>query len=318
MIVEIDADPIVYRAGFAGESVEYHVIAEDAEGNLHEHHFAAVVGESAREQRDKWLLEHKLTLLSEDKTIIPEPVENVLQIVKMNITGILDAIAEKFKEEVTPRLVLSGPGNYREKLATLKPYKGNRDPEHKPFHYQAIRDYLTGLWGAYVVHGREADDEISIRAAEHARKKERYVVASIDKDLEQIKGWHYDYRQHVFVHLSKDDADRMFWIQVLAGDPTDNIGGACGIGVVKADKMLQEWDRLYESLPAAKRDKLIWERIVSVYEQQRSRPNCYYADKGAEEAALENARLVYLQRKPNELWNPPGVRNGQLEGNLDD
>ena len=42
---------------------------------------------------------------------------------------------------------LTGKDNFRYKVATLKPYKGNRT-QPKPHWYQAIRDYLVAKYNA--------------------------------------------------------------------------------------------------------------------------------------------------------------------------
>jgi len=64
------------------------------------------------------------------------------------------------KTRLTRNIILSGPGNFRDSIATIKPYKGNRDPTHIPVHYSAIRQYMIDQYCAVVIHGREADDEV--------------------------------------------------------------------------------------------------------------------------------------------------------------
>ena len=58
-------------------------------------------------------------------------------------------------------LFLTGSGNFREQLATIRPYKGNR-PDDKPYHYERVRDYLIKFRNAILVEGMEADDAVSI------------------------------------------------------------------------------------------------------------------------------------------------------------
>ena len=125
-------------------------------------------------------------------------------------------------------------------------------------------------------------------------------MATIDKDLDQIPGWHYDYMKKVHYAVSPEEANDWFWRQVLSGDPTDNIGGACGVGPQSADAYIADWYGLSD----AER----WVRVLEVYAERQHRPRCYYADANSEDAALENARLVYLQKRPGELWNPPGMK----------
>lgn len=303
----VDADPLVYRSGFAAEKINYAVTAEAEDGKLIEGYFSPLDGKSARDLAKEWAERNGLTILDWEKHQDVEPVEYALQAVKKSLQAMLNEAREKFGDEADFRIILSGPGNFREKLSTVREYKGNRDPEHKPVHYQAIRDYLTSVWNARVVHGREADDEVSILARRERASGEPYAIATIDKDLDQVPGWHYDYRQKVWYEVSDEDARRAFWIQALAGDTTDNIPGCWKVSVAKATKAVDSW--LHDGLD----DAAIWDRVLSEYEDSTARKGCPYASEDYEKVALETARLVYMQKHPCELWNPPGTDHGVLE-----
>jgi hypothetical protein len=313
----IDADPIVYRAGYAAESITYQAVFQDINtGSVGERYFTPSDGETAYAKMKAFQAEHAdVELLDSEKLVNVEPVSHALMIVKQSIEGILQETgynASKNGKALT--LLLSGPGNYRERIATYKPYKGNRDPEHKPVHYQAIRDYLTDKWKAVVVHGHEADDEASILAAGLRNKRKAYIVASIDKDLHQIPGVHYDYRVKQLVTITPEYARAMLWKQALSGDATDNIPGACKIGAVKAQKLVEEWLEGEDGFS----DAMMWHAVVTLYKYQAKTKGCYYCEEDAEKAALENMRLVYLQREPNELWVPPGAEPEYVEASIDD
>ena len=275
----IDADPLVYRSGFAAqETVNDEVFGE---------------------------------------AVIAQPVENALQIVKTSLKAMTYDVEERFNQVASESLVLSGPDNFRFKIATIRPYKGNR-PARLPVHYQAIRDYLTER-GAKVIHRREADDEISIRAwrlwnesGQDGRHHATYVVATIDKDLDQIPGWHYDYMKHVFYFVDEDDAEAALWTQILSGDPSDNVPGAWKIGRAKALKLVQQ------AIEKNVSEQDMWQVVVFAYELSQKAEGCPYKDRKAEDVALETARLVYMQREPGELWNPPGIPMGTVQGDEDD
>lgn len=309
----IDADPIVYRSGFAAESVTYQAVIDGPNG-VYTHHFVPEEGETAWARMKLYQEDNEgHEVVYYEKLINVEPVSHALMIVRQTLESIQKEVGFKGKDEL--HILLSGPGNYREKIATYRPYKGNRDPEHKPVHYQAIRDYLTQQWNAIVVSGREADDEASILAHRFHKRRQKYVIASIDKDLHQIPGTHYDYRVKQQVTIPEDESRIVLWRQALSGDTTDNIPGACGIGAVKAQKLVE--DRVDVGMS----DADLWQSVVDLYEHQATvkKDACYYCAKDAEKAALENIRLVYLQREPNELWVPPGQEPEYLEeGDLDD
>ena len=86
-------------------------------------------------------------------------------------------------------LHLTGKGNFRDEIAVTAPYKGNRKDAEKPKHYKLIRDYLVYSWDAVIWEGMEADDAIAIEATELAGDG---VIVSLDKDLDQVVGWHYN------------------------------------------------------------------------------------------------------------------------------
>ena len=80
---------------------------------------------------------------------------NALGNVNSTMTKILSKLAPTY------RGFLSGNGNFREQVATIKPYKGNRDAKHKPKYYKEIKQHLIDRWNAEVIDGREADDALA-------------------------------------------------------------------------------------------------------------------------------------------------------------
>lgn len=319
MHLVIDADPIVYRAGFSAESHHYHVVAEDEEGQIVEAYFEPKeVGKkwvTAGSQMKTWLTNK--TLLDKSMVVKAEPVEHALHLVKQEIGSIIGAAQRKYYLPDKVTIVLSGPDNFREKLATLRPYKGNRDPAHKPYHYQSIRNFLTSQYSARVVSGREADDECSIIGWDAYEREELCVIASIDKDLDQIPGTHYDYRRKVFYDVTVYTGERWFWTQVLQGDVTDNIAGCYKIGEERAENIIQDIiNTAHDEIWPTPQE--FWARIIEEYSLSQARHGCPYTDKDYREVAIENAQLVYMQRKPLELWQPPGWPEQWLSGGLDD
>jgi len=171
---------------------------------------------------------------------------------------------------------LSGKTNFRNDVAVTAPYKGNREGNRKPVHHQALRDYLTTEWEANVSVDEEADDTIAIRATELG---DDCVIVSLDKDFDQVVGWHYNFAKKRLYYIEPDEGELNFYMQFLMGDRIDNIIGVKGIGCVKAAKLLSD-----------KTPRQMWDVCV---------------EHLGEERALENGRLLYLRRKANELWCPP-------------
>ena len=311
----IDGDPIVYRSGFAAEQTEIDIVYETEDGDLGQFKFTRTPTETALKRYKAWQEANPgHQLIEEVKSRKAEPVANCLQIVRNTVRSIIDETECKWPgETVVPHTVLSGPGNFRLDIAKQKPYKGNRDPSHMPVHYGAIRNYLIDTWGAQVVHNREADDEVSIRGWSGYRRKDLTVIATIDKDLDQVAGWHYDYMKKVFYEVSYTDACKAFWRQVLSGDPGDNVPGCWRMGVDRAQRIVDD------QFAAGATEEDLWEAVLAEYDHSRVKIGCPYADvTNVEDIALETAQLVYMQQAPGELWMPPGTPFGRVKGDLDD
>jgi hypothetical protein len=180
------------------------------------------------------------------------------------------------------KLFLTGKNNFRNNIAVTAVYKGNRTAP-KPEHLPALRQHMVKEWGAVVVEGQEADDAIAIEASV---LKEECIVASVDKDLDQIAGWHYNFVKKQGYHVTPEQGMYSFYKQILTGDAADNIIGLQGIGPVKADKLLNE---------------LITEEELYAA--------CVAAYDGDEERVLENARLLWLRRSEGQQWQPPTKEN---------
>lgn len=175
---------------------------------------------------------------------------------------------------------LTGSNNYRNEIAVTAPYKGNRKDVVKPVHYQVLREYLQHQWGFVMIQDQEADDAMGIRAYE--LNDEEYIIMTIDKDLDMIKGWHYNFVKNERYFVKEEDTLRTFYKQILTGDRTDNIVGLKGIGPVKADKVLKECETEQE----------MYEAVLEAYD-------------GNEERVLENGRLLWIRRLPEQIWIPP-------------
>lgn len=163
--------------------------------------------------------------------------EDYLHFALGNVKECLAKFAEMF-DGSKMRVFLTGDGNFREQVATLLPYKGNRDDLHKPKYYKEIKQYMIHNWNAEVIHGQEADDALAI--TQYQTKDDSTVIISIDKDLDQIPGWHYNFVKEELYYLDEEFADTRLFFQMLTGDRTDNIPGIRGIGDVKAKKIIYE------------------------------------------------------------------------------
>lgn len=152
-------------------------------------------------------------------------------------------------ESDTYEIFLSGEDNFRYKI--FPEYKANRKDIVKPKWFQQCREYLVTNWNARMAHGCEADDMLGIEQTRHnyvyhsmllegqQEGCSHSVICSIDKDLLQIPGKHYNFVKNEFTTISELAGFRNFYTQLLMGDASDGISGVAGIGKVKAFKMLE-------------------------------------------------------------------------------
>lgn len=220
MLANIDADCIVYEAGFASETT-YYVVAE-------EEFFA-----SKREAKE-WAAWYGLPDDAIVKKVKPQPEHFAIHNLKLLLNKILKgAETNEFK------LYLTGKGNFRDEVARGLPkpfniYKGNRDSSHKPIHYHAIRGYMTAILDAEVIEGMEADDALAIAQTDDT------ILCSIDKDLLMVPGKHYNWRRDEKKIVSEAEGMEFFYQQILTGDMTDNIPGLYQLTGKKAMKKLKD------------------------------------------------------------------------------
>ncbi len=199
----IDADPLVYRCGFAAEKHSYELVVENPMEQL-----SFVDGKTmqAWKKANKAALQPR-SILGQTMNVDPLSVNFALQIVGSSLRALIREVKEKAgRDDMEVILLLSGQNNFRDEIATVKGYKANRMETAKPHWYQGIRNYLTDRWGAQVIDGREADDEASILIHMARQDEVDCCLATVDKDLDQVPGMHYDYAKKVFYYVGEDDA----------------------------------------------------------------------------------------------------------------
>ena len=226
-------------------------------------------------------------------------------------------------------LYLTEGENMRDKIATIKPYKGQRK-EDKPYQFdnmtQFIKDSLPHKISKY---GLEADDMMAMdqisslrRSAENGReghKGDSTVICSRDKDLMQVPGWHYSWgcgkqkEAGLFYSSPSTVGDiqlegtkltghglMFFYAQLLMGDSTDNIAGVPKVGPKKAYALLT-------SVPT--------EGMLNAIAGEYGR---VYGD-GWKDAMTENGQLLWMVRRLSsdctpEMYYPGTMREESYHG----
>jgi 5'-3' exonuclease len=188
--------------------------------------------------------------------------------------------------------------NFRYKIDNS--YKANRKDAPKPKYYDSLRLFLQQNYQAEFTPGQEADDALGIAQCTTLGLKAKYnasigpdphpyesVICSIDKDLLQIPGRHYNLSTGVHTTVTYIEGLRSFYRQLLIGDRVDNITGITGIGKVKAARCIDHLDN--ES------DMFATVRVL-------------YQD---DERLLRNGQLLWVRRTENEMWRFPDVEQSE-------
>jgi len=233
--VLIDGDILIYRACCPNQVDKY--VVSDPEGFLHVGGWMSL--REAREcvRTDSNLSIHKITFTS-PLFLSKSNIDNMVRRIKRDLE------VDKYS------VYLTGPGNFREHVAVTKPYKGNRTQD-KPKQYDAIKQYLIDEHKAKLIEGCEADDALGFLQTEDT------VIASLDKDLMMIPGYHYNLISGEVIHVSdpgtltlaKNTSGnwkltgtgfKWFCAQMFLGDAIDNIKGLDRYGPKKAYEVLKD------------------------------------------------------------------------------
>lgn len=191
---------------------------------------------------------------------------------------------------------LSGEDNFRYKI--YPEYKQNRVDKPKPIHLDAIREHIVRYHNGTVVNGYEADDELSI---EQTSLGDRSIICSIDKDLLQVPGWHFNFVTGITRFISPFEGLRKFYGQLIAGDGADNIPSFDGKVRHQVPKFIE---RLIEPLNGMTEEQEMYEYVEDIYLSQA--PDNMYRSI-ATSIMHRNAKLLHLLRKENDEWTPPNI-----------
>lgn len=259
----IDADSLVYKAGWSVEERVYTLVRPDGTST----EFAKKSSATAADPEGTGEIFYST-----------RPADNPgFAINSMNklLGGILDDLRPEKGGYVC---VLSGPGhlNFRHAIAKTQPYKGNRSDEGKPYYYDLLREHIMQEFrGIMAPDGLEADDFLGIHQDDSS------VICGIDKDLLQIPGKHYNYDKKVSRVVTPTEGWRNFFTQVLTGDTSDNIPGLPRVGPFAAQKFLLK----------AGSPKEMYEAVLHAYEEY-----------GLSHRLSEVCALLYLLRDFDDAW----------------
>ena len=278
-IALIDMDVVVYMCGFASQHTVYH--CKDASGST------TTYRRISYQKLLKELLDSGINIstLTIEPEIIVDPISHCLQKVN-NLIGDIVATtkASGYKGFLS---TTSDKTLFRLSYAKTKEYKGNRKDFKKPHHYGTIRDYLALKHNTDVVEGIEADDALGIYQCS-LMEPGMGIICSIDKDLLQIPGKHYNFKKREFYDIDMFNSFHNFYMQVLMGDKADNIPGLFKIGPSKAKQILE----------GCKTSLEMYEKCIKAYKlYSKMQDHMLYLH--------EMCHLLYILRGYNDSWRVP-------------
>ena len=249
LVALLDYDSLIYKAVYKIVSIQ-DIKQKIAQGK-------------SREELEQWIIDecinrlcqmgHQIDLAIEDEPFL---IENGLNVI----------FCEYF--------ITYGKNSIRRRLVT--DYKKTRRKQPQDKWVNKVRSYLLKSDFAFVHDEWEADDLIHDRALELGQNG--CIVISIDKDLKQIPGIHFDFYRKPSKEVdqwgqriqnemkglrivSESEAAYNFWYQMLVGDGSDNVKGVKGIGPAKATKLLNDHFQMQAGFDDYK------ELILSEYER---------------------------------------------------
>jgi 5'-3' exonuclease len=183
-------------------------------------------------------------------------------------------------------MAVKGENNYRNRLYPEYKQHRHRDPTKQNVFVPILRQLAVAEDIAIAADEIEADDLIRIWAEQAKSAGIDYIICSIDKDLKCISGKHWDVKKNIMIHVSEEEAMQNYYIQLLKGDPTDNIMGVPGIGDVKAQRLLAGCTKEDDY------QKRVAEQYIAVYGK-----NWFH------ELVL-NGRMIHIMRAYDDYFNP--------------
>lgn len=118
---------------------------------------------------------------------------------------------------------------------------------------------------------------------------EEPIICSLDKDLLQVTGKHYNFVKQEFRTISPIEGRFNFYWQFIMGDKSDNVFGFDGIARQTVPKKLEGMQHEMQEL--ASDELAIFNYVRELYND--------------DDRLLMNGRCLWMQRYPDELWEFP-------------
>lgn len=281
----IDGDILAYRAAAATDGRQY-ILSYSLDDQKITTYF--------KYKKEAVTLQKSLEEEGEAKDITldlehdPDPFEDALKVLKDMMKNLECNLETHIGTLGNIKVYLSIGGSFRSSVCDI--YKENRKDVRKPEHLKALKDYMLSE-GAECREGElEADDLLAIN-----QEAGSSVICSIDKDLLQVPGYHYNFIKDELVYVSKLEGCKNLFSQALTGDTADGITGLKGVGPVTAKKTLAACCSASE----------MYSEVLQLYQKKWPKKEGASKDEHKSECAKAlsiNMQLLYLLRSEGDQW----------------
>ena len=157
---------------------------------------------------------------------------------------------------------------------------------------------LVTQYKSTVVNNYETDDALGIAQTKYDGNSR---ICSLDKDLLQISGSHFNWVTGVNRMVSPLDGLRAFYKQLILGDRTDNIPGYDGKLRGECPKFIS---KLQEPIDEMTEEIDMYCYVLDVY-NNFSDPADWDEKEYTIKTVKRNAQLLYILKNEEEYWQPP-------------
>lgn len=253
----------------------------------------------------------------ETEVLTVEPVHHAYRLVNNTVDGICEELQSRNIEAYLTKM--GDRTNFRYEYFSA--YKENRLKQDKPVFLSEVHEYILKKYSAVEAVGEEADDLVSIRQYEmnplgFKEEIKDSIIVSIDKDLDTVPGWHYNYRKKILYFVTELEAKKNFYLQILTGDKSDNVprvrkGWIQKKAEAEIKKALSE-KGLFEVVYATVCFELEKQKdqLIELHEKEL---NVRVYDFGTMKECLamrfieRNGRVLWMRTKKDEIWEIPSL-----------
>jgi 5'-3' exonuclease len=178
-------------------------------------------------------------------------------------------------------------------------YKANR-PDRKPRWYSELKEFIIWKYNSKICLGEEADDGLGYSQTEDS------CIVSIDKDLFQVPGHHYNFVKEEWHYVNEEEGRLWFYKQLIQGDATDGVKGVAGLGKVKTE-------RLFSGLEGTS-DEVLYQVVWKAYRDCEAFADL--SDEDLEKMILVNGICLKIRTTEGMVWSLPKDLNTKQQMEL--